>query len=474
MQHSDFTVLIIDDNSDDITLIERFLSRNLIPIRRVAVARKGRDGLEKVRNERPDFVIIGDACPDMGRSELLKLLSEIASAETLPTLCLVNDEATSVSQSLRANHIGVVKKSMLTPEKLRDAMLALIEQVEIRVERNRAKTLFAILSENSDDAIALTDASGVLIAANKHYLNLFQLDATSIGKKVEIKDYDAIFSKSDHAALSKAWHNDENGNRLELEVKRFFVEERGERRFMLSIYKVVQSEPAEQTYSDSSEKISANADEIKLLRQLESSQTNAFQTVLTILRAKSKRLAKGQLDHLLEEHTRRLKLIAVASKCTRVVESRLKVNTAEYIENIFAIFQRSSLIQDNVVMKYQGETLWIDFNSANFIGLILGELITNALKHAFTVRGGTVSVSFYREGENLISMTVSDSGVGMPFKIDAKPPDAMGLMIVGSLTKKLKGKIEVKRHMGTTVHIVFAHNSQEPLSQVSTESIKLS
>ncbi len=456
MQHSSLSVLIIDDNSDDITLLERFLSRNLISIRCVVVARKGRDGLEKVRNEHPDFVIIGDACPDMGRSELLKHLSEIASAETLPTLCLVNDEATSVSQSLRANHIGVVKKSMLTPEKLRDTMLALIEQAEIRVERNRAKALFSLLSENSDDAIALTDADGVLVAANKHYLNLFQLDATSIGKKVEIKDYDAIFSKSDHAALSKAWHNDESGKRLELEVKRFFVEERGKRGFMLSIYKVVQSEPAEQMPGDSSEKISANADEIKLLRQLEAVQKEALQTTLVILRAKAKRLSEENFSVLLQEHNRRTRLILTASECVIASDFTLKVNTAQYVESIFRIFQNSPMMQSSVVMKYEGKPFWIEYDKAIFIGLILGELITNALQHAFSNRGGVIIVSFFKEKDETIGMAVSDSGVGMPFKIDAKPPDAMGLMIVSSLTKKLNGKMEVRRQLGTTIRILFS------------------
>ncbi len=456
MHRSEFSVLIIDDNSDEITLLERFLSRNLIPIRSVAVARKGCDGLEKVRNERPDFVIIGDACPDMGRSELLKLLSEIASAETMPTLCLINDEATAASQSLRANHIGVVKKSMLTPEKLRDAMLSLIEQAEIRVERNRAKTLFALLSENSDDAIALTDASGVLVAANKAYLNLFRVDASSIGKKVEIKDYDAIFSKSDHAALSKAWQNDENGNRLELEIKRFFVEERGKRGFMLSIYKVVQSEPDEQMYGDSSVAISANADEIKLLRQLEAVQKEAFQTTLVILRAKAKRLSKANFSVLLQEHNRRTRLILAVCECASVSEMSLKVNTAQYVESIFRIFQKSPLMQSSIVMKYEGETFWIELNKAVFIGLILGELITNALQHAFGNRGGVIIVSFFKEKDETIGMMVSDSGVGMPLKIDAKPPEPMGLMIVSSLTKKLNGKMEVKRQLGTTIRILFS------------------
>jgi len=466
MHQADYTVLIIDDNSDDITLLERFLSRNLIPIRSTTVARKAREGLEKVRNERPDFVIIGDAYPDMSRGELLKHLSEIISFETLPTLCLVNDEATATSHALRANQIGVVKKAMLTPEKLRDAMLFLKEQAEIRAEKNRAEILFALLSEHSENAVALNDAKGVLVAANKAYLNLFQLEASSIGKQVETQDYADIFFNSDHASCSKTWLNDEKGNRLELEVKRLFVEERGKRGYMLSIYKILNSETAEQTHNESSQETTPISSETKLLRELESIQKDALQTLQVILRAKAKRLSKYKLEQLLQEHNRRMRLILSASEHATVLGSTLKVSTAEYVASIFDIFEKSTLMQQQVVMNYEGETFWIEFCEAIYIGLILGELITNALQHAFKNRGGVLIVSFFKEKDETICITVSDSGVGMPFKVHTKPPDAMGLMIVGSLTKKLNGKMEVKRHIGTTVRIVFPQKNTA-IGQVS-------
>ncbi len=463
MHSSQLSVLIIDNNSEEVTLLERFLSRNLIPIRNIAVARKGREGVEKIRTERPDFVIIGDACPDMGISELLKHIGEITSVETLPTLCLVNDETTAALQSLRANQVGVVKRMMLTPEKLRDAMLDLIEQAETRVERNRAETLFSLLSENSDDAIALTDANGVLVAANKPYLNLFHLHPSDIGKKVEIKNYADIFFKSEHAALSKICHNDEEGKQLELQVKRFFVEERGKRSFMLSIYKVIQSAPVEQSHGSLSEEETENHDEAKWVRQLEVVQREALQTTLVILRAKSRRLSKGSFESLLEEHNRRKRITLAACECVSTSGGNLKVSTMQYVESIFGIFQKSPLMHNNIVMKYEGESFSIELNEAVFIGLILGELITNALQHAFTNRGGVIIVSFFRENHETIAMTVSDSGVGMPFKIDTKPPDSMGLMIVSSLTKKMNGKMEVKRQLGTTVRILFSQKNRRAI-----------
>ncbi len=473
MHQADYTVLIIDDNSDDITLLERFLSRNLIPIRSISIARKGHEGLERIQNERPDFVIVGDSCPDMNRTELLNLLAEITSAETLPILCLVNDEMRAEVQALRAKQIGVVKKAMLTPEKLRDAMLALMEQAEIRAEKNRAEMLFALLSEHSEHAIALTDAKGVLVAANKAYLNLFQLETSSIGKQVETQDYADIFSNSNHASCSKTWLNDEKGNSLQLEVKRLFVEERGKRSYMLSIYKVLKSDTAEQSHSESSQEMSANADETKLLRQLEAIQKSALQTSLIILRAKARRLSKaniGNFTTLLQEHNFRTRLTLAASECMSVSESHFKVSTAQYVASIFDIFQKSPLMQQRVVMKYEGETFWIELSEAIFIGLILGELITNALQHAFTSRGGVLSVSFIKEKDGTICMTVTDSGVGMPFKVETKPPDAMGLMIVGSLTKKLNGRMEVKRQIGTTIRIFFSEKKLSEQGEPETET----
>ncbi len=471
MHQSDYTVLIIDDNSDDITLLERFLSRNLIPIRSITIARKACEGLEKIRNELPDFIIIGDACPDMSRSELLKEISQMVSFETVPTLCLINDEATATLRALRANQIGVVKKSMLTPEKLHDAMLLLMEQAELRAQRKRAETLFALLSENSNDAVALTDEKGVLVAANKRYLNVFQLDASSIGKQVQGNDYSEIFFKSDHASLSKAWFNDENGNRLELEVKRLFVEERGKRKFMLSLYKVIQTESYQQIHSQFAQEVAALSEETRWLRELENIHKDAHQTLQVILRVKSKHSSKEKFELLLHEYNRRMSILVAASECVSVSESQLKVNTAQYVKSIFDVFQKSPLMHSNIEMRYEGESMWIELSHAILIGLILNELITNALQHAFSSRGGRITVSFLKEKDGSISMAVIDSGSGMPVRVETKPPDAMGLVVVGSLTKKLNGKMEVKRHTGTTVRIVFPQKNaanEQVLEAVTT------
>lgn len=474
MHNLGYTVLIIDDNSDDITLLERFLRRNLIPIRSILIAQSAQEGLEKIQSQCPDFVILGHMFQDMSSIDLLERLAEIIPIETLPILFLVNDEVTPAElQSLRERQVGVMKKSMLTPEKLRDTMLLLKEQTQLRMERNRAKTLFHWLLENSNYAVALTDAAGVLIAANKAYLNLFH--PTGIGKQVQSKDYDDIFLKSDHGAVSKVGYVNENGEQVELEVKRLFIEERGSRSFMLSIFKTPQSEVVKHNYNIAPS-VFSEADGAKVFQQLETIQKSVFQTAFVILRAKARRQRSNEnLFSLLQEHNRRVKLMFGACECISSV-SPLKVSTARYVEHIFEIFQKLPLMHNDVVMKYEGEDLELELDDAMLVGLILNELITNALQHAFTNRGGTLQVSFYKEKDENICMAVSDSGVGMPARIHAKPHDAMGLTIVKSLTKKLNGKIEVKRYLGTTIRILFSPKQpvRENVLEASIAQYKLS
>ncbi|TGL64511.1 PAS domain S-box protein [Leptospira sarikeiensis] len=107
------------------------------------------------------------------------------------------------------------------------------------------------------------------------------------------------------------------------------------------------------------------------------------------------------------------------------------------------------------------ETLPIKQNSAIPIGLILNELVTNVLKHAFSSKKHseekTIKISFYREG-NLIHLDVEDNGKGKANQI--KSEDSMGLELVELLTKQLKGSVlDLSSDKGTVTRIRFPYSS---------------
>ena len=89
------------------------------------------------------------------------------------------------------------------------------------------------------------------------------------------------------------------------------------------------------------------------------------------------------------------------------------------------------------------------------VGLILNELSSNALKHAFPgTRTGSIRVEAKtREGN--VHLAVIDDGVGIPEDLATRKGKSLGLQIVEILARQLRGAWELKREAGTTFRLSF-------------------
>ena len=91
------------------------------------------------------------------------------------------------------------------------------------------------------------------------------------------------------------------------------------------------------------------------------------------------------------------------------------------------------------------------------LGLIVNELLSNAFKHAFVNRKeGKIEVVLRASEEGVVSLAVSDDGVGLPEGFDIKASERLGLHVVKILVEdQLEGNLEVVRDKGTTFKIEF-------------------
>jgi two-component sensor histidine kinase len=136
-----------------------------------------------------------------------------------------------------------------------------------------------------------------------------------------------------------------------------------------------------------------------------------------------------------------------------------KINFPEYVQ---------SLTQD-VIRSYSPVPLQIDLNldiadvdlgidTVIPCGLILHELVSNVIKHAFPHPGHhRISVQFTANEVRQCVMTVADNGVGLPEAIQPNKVQSLGLQIVTALTMKLHGTLECERHNGTAFKIQFTY-----------------
>jgi two-component sensor histidine kinase len=158
-----------------------------------------------------------------------------------------------------------------------------------------------------------------------------------------------------------------------------------------------------------------------------------------------------------DQHAEILRRIAQGERVTNFEVLR---RFSDYLQGIASnVFQSAGISPDVVQLAFQIETIALPVDKAIPCGLLVNELITNALKHAFPDRReGLVEVSLAAR-ERLISLSVKDNGVGLPPDFDLEQSRSLGLQLVSTLARQLDGSIEIFRSGGTTFRVSFALES---------------
>jgi two-component sensor histidine kinase len=133
-----------------------------------------------------------------------------------------------------------------------------------------------------------------------------------------------------------------------------------------------------------------------------------------------------------------------------------RIDFADYIRKLAAdLIDSYRLEPDAVTLALDVKDIYFDVNVGIPCGLIVNELLTNALKHAFpNGRQGEVSVSL-SPGDGTITLAVADNGIGFPENIDFRNTESLGFQLVTALVEQLGGTIELARDKGTTFAISF-------------------
>ncbi|MCC7564936.1 MAG: PAS domain S-box protein [Methanomicrobiaceae archaeon] len=139
-------------------------------------------------------------------------------------------------------------------------------------------------------------------------------------------------------------------------------------------------------------------------------------------------------------------------------ESLARIDFGGYIRELAESLLHSYGIQpDQVRLRIRADDLLLGIDEAIPCGLIVNELVSNAMKHAFPDgRRGTITINLRKDEAGGITLEVSDDGVGFPDKIEIASAESLGLQLVSSLAEQLRGSMEVARDQGTRFTIRFA------------------
>ena len=242
-----------------------------------------------------------------------------------------------------------------------------------------------------------------------------------------------------------------NGSEIQVELIIGALGEGHERWFSCFLHDVTDRQAQQARIED------ALAEKETLLREVYHRVKNNLQVIQSLLSLQRRSLPSGPARAAIEDAVLRVKAMALVHEMLYQSGNLAAVSLPVYTRDLLKqIAEASGADRRKIALHADIQDVSIDLDNAVPFGLLLNELVTNCLKHAFPEdRPGDVQISLVPVAEGTV-LTVADNGIGFPEGLSALDGGAtMGLKLAGSLAKQLGGSLSVSSVKGTIFTVLM-------------------
>ena len=194
-----------------------------------------------------------------------------------------------------------------------------------------------------------------------------------------------------------------------------------------------------------------------LLQEVHHRVKNNLQVISSLLNLQSGDLKDPRIQGVFEDSRRRIFSMALVHNQLYQTGDYDSIDFNDYVRDLFNELLMGSGRSDTIKISTDIDRVVLDLKVAIPCGLILNELISNSLKHAFgDSLEGCIEVSLHRDAEQRYVLTYRDDGVGIPSDVEPANPKTLGLSLVHNLTAQMGGTLEtVPAEKGHCIRISF-------------------
>ncbi|HLZ84598.1 MAG TPA: sensor histidine kinase [Caulobacteraceae bacterium] len=328
-----------------------------------------------------------------------------------------------------------------------------------------AHSLVLAIIAASTAPLVLLDAELKVVAASRSFFRVFAIEAAGAASRRFFDLGEGEWDKPQLRALLNATVSE----KAEIDAYEFDLarDGQGTRRLVLNAHKLDydDSESARVLLSITDTTDAKVAERLKddlirekavLLQEVQHRVANSLQIIAAVLLQSARRVSSTETRAHLEEAHQRVMSVAEVQRhlaATHGEDVHLRPYFTTLCESLGA-----SMIRDHnaLVLEVKADESTAAADVSVSLGLIVTELVINALKHAFPdSRIGRITVGYQGRGPNW-TLSVADNGIGMPSGTDA-PKAGLGTSIVEALSRQLHAHVQVSdNHPGTKVSIVHA------------------
>jgi two-component sensor histidine kinase len=205
-----------------------------------------------------------------------------------------------------------------------------------------------------------------------------------------------------------------------------------------------------------------------LLKEIHHRVKNNLQIISSLISLQSNKISDPDQRRLFQDTRDRVKSMALVHEKLYQSKDLGRVEMAEYTRQLLNdLFQVNGAVAAKLRLELELEPVLLPVDVAIPCGLILNELTTNAIKHAFHNRpSGRIAVRLRAAPEETVQLIFADDGQGFASHVDWREADTLGLQLVRMLTEQLQGTIEVVNGHGTTFRLSFRRRPRPKAAQV--------
>jgi PAS domain S-box-containing protein len=193
-----------------------------------------------------------------------------------------------------------------------------------------------------------------------------------------------------------------------------------------------------------------------LLKEIHHRVKNNLQVMSSILYLQF-RNAPSEIKILTEEYQNRILAMSLIHEQLYRSDDLAHIDFHNYISNLTAnLFECYGICSELITLAIEVEDILLSLDQSIPLGLIINELVSNALKYAFPEKHGQISISLIQENDQII-LTISDNGVGLRDDFDLENADGLGMQLILSLVEQLEGSLNYDGKNGLTIKISFPY-----------------
>jgi PAS domain S-box-containing protein len=320
---------------------------------------------------------------------------------------------------------------------------------------------YRMIFDNVNDGIIIHDAEGTIFDVNKNMyirlgyskdkmlkMKLNELVAPKYGKNIAVH---VTKLKKDGVAIFESGDRRNDGSILPVEVSARIIDYKGQKATLSVVREITQRKMAENL-------IQTTLDERDiLLREIQNQVKRNIQVLSVLLKYPSRKTLNKDSIQSLKNTIERLESFAKIYEIFYQYKNYSRIDLSSFVKWLTKrlFFQLTTGIP-NVLLKREVEDVYLDIQHAIPCGLIIQELVSNSLIHAFPEgREGKIIVRMQQKKNGSTKLIIKDKGIGLPPDIDFPNTKTVGFRLVADFVSQINGTIRLDKTQGTQFTISF-------------------